>query len=168
MEVAHPDRGLRGDRMKHSKFIAARFICAAAFLISDLSSAPVVARDGQAATRGTRLAFLSSGRPDSYQPVEGPAPQPPQQDVRAFDGSWLFTSTDCGNKGFLPVVIKSGKIIVRNGSGNVSSDGILHSVGAGGGLTQRAEGRLYGDTGSGTFDRSDGCSGNWIAIRKRY
>jgi hypothetical protein len=133
-------------------------------------SAPLLARDGEAAAHATRLAFLSTGRSESHQPtIEPPQQQPvPQQDVRNFDGAWLFTSTDCGNKGSLPVIIKGGKIIVRNGGGDVSPDGALRSVGAGGGMTQTAEGRLSGNTGSGTFDRSDGCSGNWIAIRKRY
>jgi hypothetical protein len=58
-----------------------------------------------------------------------------------------------------------GKLIIRGGSGNVDPDGTLHSVGAAGGMTLTAVGRLSGNTGAGTFDPSDGCVGRWIAIK---
>jgi hypothetical protein len=61
--------------------------------------------------------------------------------------------------------IEVGKYIVKGGSGQVDPDGTLHSVGAGGGMTLSAVGRLLGNTGSGTLNRSDGCVGNWIAIK---
>jgi hypothetical protein len=111
-----------------------------------------------------QLAFLSE--PDAnHQPAEvAPAPAP---DRTAFDGRWAFTSAGCPNTGSLNAIIKQGRIIVRGGSGQVSPDGTLHSVGAGGGMTLTAEGRLSGEMGPGTFDRSDGCSGNWIAIKRR-
>ncbi len=63
-------------------------------------------------------------------------------------------------------MITGGKIIIKGGSGRVDPDGTLHSVGAGGGMTLTAVGRLSGSTGSGTFNRSDGCVGSWIAIRR--
>jgi hypothetical protein len=62
--------------------------------------------------------------------------------------------------------IVGGKIIVRGGSGQVDPDGTLHSVGAGNGMTLTAVGQLSGNTGSGTFNRSDGCVGSWIAIKR--
>ena len=65
----------------------------------------------------------------------------------------------------LPARIVSGKIIIRGGSGQVDPDGTLHSVGAGNGMTVTAVGQLSGNTGSGTFNRSDGCIGGWIAIK---
>jgi hypothetical protein len=34
-------------------------------------------------------------------------------------------------------------------------------------MTLTGEGRLDGATGSGTFARSDGCVGTWIAIKRR-
>jgi hypothetical protein len=58
-------------------------------------------------------------------------------------------------------------MIVRGGGGNVTPDGIIHAVGAGNRLTFTAEGRLSGDAGFGTYDRSDGCSGTWVAIKQR-
>jgi hypothetical protein len=63
-------------------------------------------------------------------------------------------------------MIKQGRVIVRGGGGRVEPDGTLHTVGAGGGMTLVAEGHLDQEAGSGTFDRSDGCSGTWIAIKR--
>jgi len=54
----------------------------------------------------------------------------------------------------------------QGGSGQVDPDGTLHSVGAGNGMTLTAAGQLSGNTGSGTFNRSDGCVGHWIAIKR--
>lgn len=114
--------------------------------------------------RSAQVAFLSKAD-DSHQPAnEAPAPQ---FNNTAYDGRWTFSSAGCPNTGSLNATIKSGRIIVRGGGGYVDPDGSLHSVGAGGGMTLTAEGRLSGDTGSGTFDRSDGCSGSWIAIKRR-
>jgi hypothetical protein len=62
-------------------------------------------------------------------------------------------------------MIVGGRVIIKGGSGQVDSDGTLHSVGAGGGTTLVAVGRLSGNTGAGTFNRSDGCVGSWIAIK---
>lgn len=41
-----------------------------------------------------------------------------------------------------------------------------HSVGAGRGMTLTVVGTLSGGTGAGTFNRSDGCVGSWIAIKR--
>lgn len=51
-------------------------------------------------------------------------------------------------------------------NGQVDPDGALHSVGAGNRMTLTAVGQLSGNTGSGTFNRSDGCIGRWIAIKR--
>ena len=64
-------------------------------------------------------------------------------------------------------IIKNGQVFVRGGGGNVTSEVIIHTVGAGNGLTLTAEGRLSGDSGSGIYDRSDGCSGTWIGVKQR-
>ena len=90
----------------------------------------------------------------------------PQEDNKNFDGVWTFTSAGCPYTGSLPARIVGGKIIIRGGSGLVDSDGTLHSVGAGNGMTLTAVGQLSGNTGSGTFNRSDGCVGSWIAIKR--
>jgi hypothetical protein len=89
-----------------------------------------------------------------------------QEENKTFDGAWTFTSAGCPYTGSLPARIVGGKIIVRGGSGQVDPDGTLHSVGAGNGMTLTAVGQLSGNTGSGTFNRSDGCVGSWIAVKR--
>jgi hypothetical protein len=151
-------------KMTLREFVAGRYLGLALLvaIVPNLAAATERRRD-PAFTGGDRLAFLSEPDRD-HQPGGTMAPQP---DVRAFDGRWIFTSAGCTNTGSLAAIIKGGRIIVRGGGGQVSPDGTLHSVGAGGGMTLTAEGHLYGDAGSGTFDRSDGCSGSWIAIKRR-
>ena len=107
-------------------------------------------------------AFLSG---DSANEPGKVVPASPTTD--AFDGRWTFTSAGCRYTGSLPATIKHGKVIVRGGAGQVDPDGFIHTVGAGAGMTLTAEGRLDGATGSGTFARSDGCLGTWIAIKRR-
>jgi hypothetical protein len=118
-----------------------------------------------AAGNETRLAFLS-GRRDETSAQEAPNLKP-DLDNRSFDGRWIFTSAGCPKTGSLPATIRKGRIIVRGGSGMVDPDGTLHSVGAGGGMTLTAVGQLSGNNGSGTFNRSDGCVGSWIAIKRQ-
>lgn len=110
----------------------------------------------------SRMAFLSERHDETQQPTE----QTPQQDNTNFDGKWIFTSAGCPHTGSLPAIIRQGKIIIRGGSGFVTLDGTLHSVGAGGGMTLTAIGQMSGNTGAGTFNRSDGCIGSWIAIKR--
>jgi hypothetical protein len=107
-------------------------------------------------------AFLSG---DSANEPGKAVPASPTTD--AFDGRWTFTSAGCRYTGSLPATIKYGRVIVRGGAGHVDPDGFIHTVGAGGGMTLTAEGRPDGETGSGTFARSDGCVGTWIAIKRR-
>jgi hypothetical protein len=109
---------------------------------------------------------LSGPRNETERPVEEAPRSSPQQDSGNFDGAWTFTSAGCSHTGTLPAVITGGKIVIRGGSGQVSPDGTLHSVGAGNGMTLSAVGRLSGNTGAGTFNRSDGCVGSWIAIKQ--
>jgi len=129
-------------------------------LLAPLAALPVVVVAVNASAANPRLAFLSGAKDDHKSAA------PLQASLTAFDGRWTFTSAGCTNTGSIPATIKRGRIIVRGGSGQVNPDGTLHSVGAGGGLTLTAEGHLELESGSGTFDRSDGCSGTWIAIKR--
>lgn len=114
----------------------------------------------------TRLAFLSSSEKD--QPPAADVPSLPQPiEVNPYDGRWKFTGAGCRGAGSVMAIIRNGQVIVRGGGGNVTPDGIIHTVGAGNGLTLTAEGRLSGNSGSGTYDRSDGCSGTWIGVKQR-
>ena len=113
-----------------------------------------------------RISFLSEPRDEPTRPAEETLTPAPQDESKSFDAAWTFTSAGCSHTGLLPALITGGKIIVKGGSGQVDPDGTLHSVGAGGGTTLTAVGRLLGNTGSGTFNRSDGCVGSWIAIKR--
>jgi hypothetical protein len=113
-----------------------------------------------------RIAFLSAPRDEAQRPAEETPRSTPQEDNKNFDGAWIFTSAGCRYTGSLPAMIVGGRIIIRGGSGQVDPDGTLHSVGAGNGMTLTAVGRLSGNTGAGTFNRSDGCLGSWIAIKR--
>jgi hypothetical protein len=114
----------------------------------------------------TRLAFLSNSEKDQQPAIEVPT-LPPPPEANPFDGRWIFTGGGCRGAGSVAAVIKDGRVIVRGGGGNVTPDRIIHTVGAGNRLTLTAEGRLSGDSGSGTYDRSDGCSGTWVAVKQR-
>jgi hypothetical protein len=146
-------------------WLRAALCCGLFGMLSSPSDALASSRRIDAAIGHGKMAFLSEPRDETARPAEEtPAPSP-QDDSKNFDGAWTFTSAGCPHTGSLPAMITGGKIIVKGGSGQVDPDGTLHSVGAGGGMTLTAVGRLLGNTGSGTFSRSDGCVGNWIAIK---
>jgi hypothetical protein len=145
--------------MSRRTIIATRSASLAALLVSVLL--------GTSRANEAQFAFLSkSEKEQAPKIVDVPTfPSPPE--ANTYDGRWTFTGAGCRGAGAVAAVIKGGKVIVRGGGGNVTPDGIIHTVGAGNGMTLTAEGRLSGDTGSGTYDRSDGCSGTWIGTRQR-
>ena len=148
--------------MKHRALMAA----SSARLATLLFFIPVLLGATAYRPTETRLAFLSNLEKD-HQPAADFPTFPSQPDANTFDGRWVFTGAGCRGAGSVSAIIKGGKVIVRGGGGNVTPDGIIHTVGAGNGLTLTAEGRLSRDWGSGTYDRSDGCSGTWIGIKRR-
>jgi hypothetical protein len=139
--------------------------CVLLIIASAPSDALAQSRNTDPAAGGPRLSFLSEPRSEEQQPDEDMPRATPEEDNKSFDGAWTFTSAGCRHTGSLVALIIDGKIVVRGGSGQVNPDGTLHSVGAGNGMTLSAVGRLSGNTGAGTFNRSDGCVGSWIAIK---
>jgi len=140
--------------------------CALSIIASSSSETLAQSRRTDAGAGSGRLSFLSGPGDETQQPAEEMPRSVPQEDNRNFEGAWTFTSAGCPYTGSLPARIIGGKIIVKGGSGQVDPDGALHSVGAGNGMTLTAVGQLSGNTGSGTFNRSDGCVGSWIAIKR--
>jgi hypothetical protein len=143
-------------------------LCGAVLMVALVSSDALAGERG-AAAGDTRLSFLSQpGDPDrnAEKPTEEPPRVMPQGDSGNFDGQWVFTGSGCPNTGSVPAKIIGGKIFVKGGGGQVDPDGTLHSVGAGNGITLTAVGQLSGNTGSGTFNQSDGCVGRWIAVKQ--
>ncbi|WP_426413833.1 hypothetical protein [Bradyrhizobium ganzhouense] len=85
----------------------------------------------------------------------------------SFDGAWAVTSVGCGGTTSGATVVTSGRVIAEGVSGTVSPNGSVHTFGHGeGGITYTGAGRLSGRSGSGTFRRSDGCSGTWTASKQ--
>jgi len=144
----------------------AAFWCALFALVSNSPHAMARSQHTETQASGAELAFLSGSKDEVQPPAEATPSSLPKDDGTNFDGAWTFTSAGCPYTGSLPASIVGGKIIIRAGSGHVDPDGTLHSVGAGNGMTLNAVGQLSGNTGSGTFDRSDGCVGRWIAIKR--
>ena len=82
-----------------------------------------------------------------------------------FDGSWVAQSQGCGNS-TERFTISSGRISGELSSGSVSPNGSTTSGGSVSGLSWSSSGRFSGSSGSGTFRRSDGCSGTWTASKQ--
>ncbi len=84
-----------------------------------------------------------------------------------FDGAWVAHSTGntCGSA-TERFVISGGRLSGELSSGQVSPNGSTRSGGSASGLTWNSSGRFSGRSGSGTFVRSDGCSGRWTASKQ--
>jgi len=165
---------------------ASRTFSLAALLLA-LSAPAALAQSGSAGgSIGNDEKSLSGSRQESSPGRSAePAPsarrsKPAADDQRAssrrggggsgggsFDGAWAVTSVGCGGSSSGATVVTSGRVIGEGVSGTVSSSGSVHTFGqAGGGITYTGAGRLSGRSGSGTFRRSDGCSGTWTASKQ--
>jgi len=84
-----------------------------------------------------------------------------------FDGAWVLTSvgTPCGTSSDT-VVITGTNLVGQYGSSHVSPNGAMSGVGSAGSLSWTASGRFSGRSGSGTFQRSDGCVGSWTGAKQ--
>ena len=156
-------------------------------LIITLASTSAFAQSGSAGgSIGNDEKSLSGSRQDSSPGRSAePAPstrrsKPAADDQRSssrrggggggggsFDGAWSVTSVGCGGTVSGATVVTSGRVIAEGVSGTVSPNGSVHTFGHGeGGITYTGAGRLSGRSGSGTFRRSDGCSGTWTASKQ--
>ncbi len=84
----------------------------------------------------------------------------------SFDGAWVVLSIGCGGSSRGAVVVTSGRIIGEGLTGTVSPNGAARSVGNYNGVTVISSGHVSGRSGSGTFRRSDGCSGTWTSSKQ--
>ncbi len=86
----------------------------------------------------------------------------------SFDGAWVVVSvgTTCSGGSTTAVVVTSGKIIGQGVNGTVSPSGAASSVGNYDGITVISSGHVSGRSGSGTFKRSDGCTGTWTSSKQ--
>ncbi len=82
-----------------------------------------------------------------------------------FDGVWSSVAVGCGGSSRGTATVSGGRIHGENTSGSISSGGALHGVTTANGLTSTFSGHVSGRHGSGTFHRSDGCSGRWTSVK---
>lgn len=86
----------------------------------------------------------------------------------SLDGSWSISSAgiNCSDT-FRETVVVSGRRLTGNyGSGSVSANGSISGSGNYNGIGVTSRGRFSGRSGSGTFQRSDGCHGRWTATKQ--
>jgi hypothetical protein len=83
-----------------------------------------------------------------------------------FDGAWMVTSVGCGGTTTGAVIVTSGRIIAEGVSGTVSPSGGVRTVGNFNGVSVTSSGHLSSRRGSGSFRRSDGCSGTWSSSKQ--
>jgi hypothetical protein len=89
----------------------------------------------------------------------------------SFDGAWgvvIVGGPMCQGSVTGAVVITSGRIIGDGiSSGRVSPNGATFTAGTTKeGIPYTTSGHLSGRSGSGTFRRSDGCNGRWVASKQ--
>jgi hypothetical protein len=84
-----------------------------------------------------------------------------------FDGSWVSVAvgTPCGSA-TERFSISGGRISGELSTGSVSPNGSTRSGGSVQGLSWTSTGRFSGRSGSGSFVRSDGCTGRWTASKQ--
>ena len=84
-----------------------------------------------------------------------------------FDGAWVAVAvgSPCGSS-TERFVISGGSLSGELSSGSVSPNGATRSGGSVSGLTWTSSGRFSGRSGSGSFVRSDGCTGRWTASKR--
>ncbi len=87
--------------------------------------------------------------------------------VSAYNGAWLVSTAGfCTGLGSGQVTIIDGRIIGPNGAGRVTASGALHTISNVNGFTTVSNGRIVGDTASGSYQQSDGCVGTWTAVKQ--
>jgi hypothetical protein len=84
-----------------------------------------------------------------------------------FDGTWVAvaTGTPCGSS-TERFVISGGRLAGELSSGSVSPNGATRTGGSVQGLSWTSTGRFSGRSGSGSFVRTDGCTGRWTASKQ--
>ncbi|MBA2400400.1 MAG: hypothetical protein H0V72_17175 [Bradyrhizobium sp.] len=84
-----------------------------------------------------------------------------------LDGAWVLTSVgnSCASSTDT-VVITGPRLVGQYGTAQISPNGAVSGVGSAGGLSWTMSGRFSGRSGSGSFQRSDGCAGSWTGSKQ--
>lgn len=88
--------------------------------------------------------------------------------VAKFNGTWSVTSVGitCTDTLTITSTISNGRITSANDSGTITPNGAISTIGNYSGITVTAQGRASANAGSGTFRRSDGCTGRWSSRKQ--
>jgi hypothetical protein len=162
-----------------TKAVARGLLLAAIALMAMSSPRPALAQSGSAGGAiGNDDKSVSGSRQDrSAEPAPSPrnsrpTPDEPRSSARRsggggnFDGAWVVVSIGCGGASTGAVMVTSGRIIGEGVTGRVSPNGAASSVGHYNGITVISSGHVSGRSGTGTFHRSDGCSGTWSSSKQ--
>ena len=157
-------------------------IALAFFLSATIAPPSALAQSGSAGgSIGNDEKSLSGSRSDrSAEPAPSARRSKPAEEPRSssrrgggggggggsFDGAWMVVSVGCGGTTSGAVVVSSGKVIGQGVTGTVSPSGAVSTFGQGDGVTFTGSGRLSSRSGSGSFRRSDGCSGTWTSSKQ--
>ena len=82
-----------------------------------------------------------------------------------FDGTWVANAVGNTCSSSDKFVITGGRMLGQYSSGQVNPNGSATSGGSISGLSWHSTGRFSGRSGSGTFVRTDGCTGTWTASK---
>lgn len=161
------------------------FACLSLILLTAIGSTAALAQGSAGGSIGNDDKAVSGSRPEPRS-VEPDRParrskadkETPQRSSRRsgggggggnFDGTWAFVGigTNCQGTGSGTFTVAGGRVVAPGGSGNISPGGAFssHSVGNDG-VALTATGHMSGNSGGGTYMRSDGCGGRWTATRQ--
>jgi hypothetical protein len=106
-------------------------------------------------------------KPESDAPRRASRPSGDGGGGGNFDGTWVAvgTGSPCGSS-TERFVISGGRLSGELSSGSVSPNGATRTSGSVQGLSWTSTGRFSGRGGSGSFVRSDGCTGRWTASKQ--
>lgn len=143
-----------------------------------IGSTPGFSQGSAGGTIGNDDKSVSGSRParavEPSRPTQRNRPAEPRHSRRSsggggnFDGAWSISSAGvtCSDTFRETVIVTSGKLVGSYGGGSVSSSGAVRGKGNYNGIGVTSQGRFAGRSGSGTFTRSDGCTGRWTASKQ--
>ncbi|MBN8959682.1 MAG: hypothetical protein J0H71_01015 [Rhizobiales bacterium] len=126
-------------------------------------------------TIGNREKSLSGSREAAPErparqskPKESQRPAASHSSRGNLDGTWSISSAgiNCSDTFRETVTINGARLVGNYGGGSVSANGSISGSGNYNGIGVTSRGRFSGRSGSGTFQRSDGCHGRWTATKQ--
>ncbi len=152
--------------MKHLRLCAPAGLAVAAVL---LGQAPALAQGATGGSIGNRDKGVSGAFDTPSAPSRREAPARKSSGGGNFDGQWksvAVSNNGCSGTATANVTIANGQVSTNDGLSGRVSGGSLRANWAGNGMTGTVTGRLSGQSGSGSFRRSDGCTGSWSMVKQ--